>query len=263
MKKLISIILLLCLVCLSYTVYASEPPATEEASANIKFETVKDQNKITIKISTGKFDKVKEGSVMSASMTLVYDDANISRVSGKTTDNWKITISDETKRVLLENDKANPNTQFAELTFELRDAKEEKTGTVSIKDFNISDGNLLDETYPTYSVNYTIKPEGTNENNNNNNNEENNNIQNQITNETLNGVTNETTNETNTENIVINTEGSNKETGSTVNNSKDNTIAPDSKLPQTGVNIFFIVIIAVVVTFAVVKLVKYKDIEIK
>ena len=249
MKKLVSIILLLCLVCLSCTVYASEPPATENASVNI-----------TIKISTGKFDGVKEGSVMSASMSLVYDDANISKVSGKTTDNWKITISDETKMVLLENDKANSNTQFVELTFELRDVKEEKTGTVSIKDFNISDGNLLDEKYPTYSVNYTIKPEGTDENNNNN---EENNIQNQITNETLNGVTNETTNNTNTENIVINTPESNKETGSTVNNSKDNTIAPDSKLPQTGVNIFFIVIIAVVVAFAVVKLVKYKNIEIK
>ena len=257
MKKLVSIILLLCLVCLSCTVYASEPPATENASVNIKFETVKDENKITIKISTGKFDGVKEGSVMSASMSLVYDDANISKVSGKTTDNWKITISDETKMVLLENDKANSNTQFVELTFELRDVKEEKTGTVSIKDFNISDGNLLDEKYPTYSVNYTIKPEGTD-----NNNEENN-IQNQITNETLNGVTNETTNNTNTENIVINTPESNKETGSTVNNSKDNTIAPDSKLPQTGVNIFFIVIIAVVVAFAVVKLVKNKNIEIK
>ena len=161
MKKLVSIILLLCLVCLSCTVYASEPPATENASVNIKFETVKDENKITIKISTGKFDGVKEGSVMSASMSLVYDDANISKVSGKTTDNWKITISDETKMVLLENDKANSNTQFVELTFELRDVKEEKTGTVSIKDFNISDGNLLDEKYPTYSVNYTIKPEGT------------------------------------------------------------------------------------------------------
>ena len=61
--------------------------------------------KNTIKISTGKFDGVKEGSVMSASMSLVYDDANISKVSGKTTDNWKITISDETKMVLLENDK--------------------------------------------------------------------------------------------------------------------------------------------------------------
>ena len=260
MKKLVSIILLLCLVCLSCTVYASEPPATENASVNIKFETVKDENKITIKISTGKFDGVKEGSVMSASMSLVYDDANISKVSGKTTDNWKITISDETKMVLLENDKANSNTQFVELTFELRDVKEEKTGTVSIKDFNISDGNLLDEKYPTYSVNYTIKPEGTDENNNNN---EENNIQNQITNETLNGVTNENTNNTNKEKIVINTPETKKETGSTVNNSKDNTIAPDSKLPQTGVNIFFIVIIAVVVAFAVVKLVKYKNIEIK
>ena len=114
----------------------------------------------------------------------------------------------------------------------------------------------MDETYATYSANYTIKPQ---DNDDDNNNEENNNVQNEITNE----VANETTNETNKENIVINTTGSNKENGSTVNNSKDNTISPDSKLPQTGVNIFFIVLIIAIVAFAVVKLVKYKDIEIK
>lgn len=259
MKKVVSIILLLCLVCLSYTVYATEPAT--EATANIKFETVTEGNKVTIKIATGEFEGVELGSVMSASMTLVYDEANITKVSGRTTDNWKITISDETKRVLLENDSANPSTQFAELTFELRDdVTEEVSGTISITDFNISDGNLLDETYATYSANYTIKPQ---ENEDNNNDEENNNIQNEITNEVANETTNETKNETNSENIVINTTGSNKETGSTVNNSKDNTISPDSKLPQTGVNVFFIVLIIAVVAFAVVKLVKYKDIEIK
>ena len=145
MKKVVSIILLLCLVCLSYTVYASEVPEQTEASVNVKFETVTEENKVTIKISTGEFEGVEAGAVMSASLDLVYDDANISKVSGKTTDNWKITISNETKRVLLENDKANPNTTFVELTFELRELSEETTGTISITNFNISDGELLDE----------------------------------------------------------------------------------------------------------------------
>lgn len=256
MKKLVSIILLLCLVCLSCTVYASE-----NASVNIKFETIIEDNKITIKISTGEFEGIEAGCVMSASMDLVYDDANISKVSGRTTDNWKISISDETKRVLLENDNANPNTQFVELIFELRDVTEETTGTISIENFNISDGNLLDETYPTYSANYTITPEENNGEENNN--EVQNEITNEVANETTNDVANEVTNETNTENIVINTDGSNKETGSTVNNAKDNTVSPDSKLPQTGVNIFLIVLIVAIVAFAVVKIVKYKDIEIK
>lgn len=257
MKKVVSIILLLCLICLSYTaVYASETPT--ETSANIKFETITEDNKITIKISTGEFEGIEAGCVMSASMDLVYDDANISKVSGRTTDNWKISISDETKRVLLENDNANPNTQFVELIFELRDVTEETTGTISIENFNISDGNLLDEAYPTYSANYTITPPEEN------NGEENNNeVQNEITNETLNEVTNEATNNTNTENITINTNTLNKEAGSTVNNSKDNTVSPDSKLPQTGVNIFLIVLIVAIVAFAVVKIIKYKDIEIK
>ena len=65
------------------------------------------------------------------------------------------------------------------------------------------------------------------------------------------------------ENIVLNTSNSNREAGSTVNNSKDNTVSPDSKLPQTGVNIFLIVLIVAIVAFAVVKIIKYKDIEIK
>ena len=261
MKKVVSIILLLCLICLSYTaVYASETPT--ETSANIKFETITEDNKITIKISTGEFEGIEAGCVMSASMDLVYDDANISKVSGRTTDNWKISISDETKRVLLENDNANPNTQFVELIFELRDVTEKTTGTISIENFNISDGNLLDEAYPTYSANYTITPPEEN-NGEENNNEVQNEITNEVANETTNDVANEVTNETNTENIVINTDGSNKETGSTVNNAKDNTVSPDSKLPQTGVNIFLIVLIVAIVAFAVVKIVKYKDIEIK
>ena len=260
MKKVVSIILLLCLVCLSYTVYASEVPEQTEASVNIKFETVTEENKVTIKISTGEFEGVEAGAVMSASMTLNYDNANISKVSGKTSDGWKITIQDN--RVLLETDTANPNTTFVELTFDLREATEEKTGTISITEFNISDGINLDEVYDTYSANYTIKPDTAGDDENNNNEEENN-VQNEITNETLNEVTNETANNTNKENIVLNTSNSNREAGSTVNNSKDNTVSPDSKLPQTGVNIFLIVLIVAIVAFAVVKIIKYKDIEIK
>ena len=265
MKKVVAIILLLCLICLSYTVYASETP-TEEATVNMKFETATSDNKVTIKISTGNFEGVSEDSVMSASMTLDYNEADISQVSGKTSAGWKITIQEN--RVLLETDTASSNTTIAELTFDLRDVTEEKSGTISITEFNISDGNNLDEIYETYSANYTIEPnqnDNDNQNNNNdeNNNEEENNVQNQITNETLNEVTNETINDTNTENIIINTNTLNKEAGSTVNNAKDNTVSPDSKLPQTGVNIFIIVLIVAIVAFAVVKIIKYKDIEIK
>ena len=64
MKKLVSIILLLCLVCLSCTVYASEPPATENASVNIKFEeyfkSCEIGNKITEDEQWAKLALVKE-----------------------------------------------------------------------------------------------------------------------------------------------------------------------------------------------------------
>lgn len=256
MKKVVSIILLICLICLSCTVVkAANEPSAQTASANIKFETVTGENKVTIKISTGTFEGVNAGSVMSASMTLAYNENYVTRVSGKTTDNWKITISNETKRVLLENDKANPNTQFAEITFELKsDVTEEVKGTVSITDFNISDGASLDENYETYTANYTIKPA---ENNNDDDNK------NPVIN---NETSNEVTNNEQGSNITINTnnvQGTNKESGSTVNNGKDNTITPDSKLPQTGINIFIVTVIVAILAFGIVKFVKYKDIEIK
>ena len=71
MKKVVSIILLMCLVCLSYKVYASEVPEQTEASVNVKFETVTEENKVTIKISTGEIEGVEAGAVMSASLDLV------------------------------------------------------------------------------------------------------------------------------------------------------------------------------------------------
>lgn len=254
MKKVVSIIILLFLVCLSYTVNATEPPTEENPTVNLTFETVTSENSVTVTISAGDFEGVEADSVMSASMTLNYDEANIESVEGNSYNNWRISITEETKTVLLETDNANPNTKIAEITFNFRqDITEITTGTLSISDFNISDGILLDEIYPEYSVPYTIQPS-----------EEDNN---DPTNNTTNNTTNETVNEVDEgDNIIVNAP-ENTETNNTIavitNNTVDNTIVPDSKLPQTGINIAIMILIAVIVIMAVIKLIKYKDIEIK
>ena len=254
MKKVVSIIILLFLVCLSYTVNATEPPTEENPTVNLTFETVTSENSVTVTISAGDFEGVEADSVMSASMTLNYDEANIESVEGNSYNNWRISITEETKTVLLETDNANPNTEIAEITFNFRqDITEITTGTLSISDFNISDGILLDEVYPEYSVPYTIQPS-----------EEDNN---DTTNDPTNNTTNETVNEVDEgDNIIVNAP-ENVETNNTIavitNNTIDNTIVPDSKLPQTGINIAIMILIAVIVIMAVIKLIKYKDIEIK
>ena len=250
MKKVVSIIILLFLVCLSYTVNATEPPTEENPTVNLTFETVTSENSVTVKITAGDFEGVEADSVMSASMTLNYDEANIESVEGNSYNNWRISITEETKTVLLETDNANPNTEIAEITFNFRqDITEITTGTLSISDFNISDGILLDEVYPEYSVPYTIQPSE----------EDNNDPTNNTTNETVNEVDEG-------DNIIVNAP-ENVETNNTIavltNNTIDNTIVPDSKLPQTGINIAIMILIAVIVIMAVIKLIKYKDIEIK
>lgn len=253
MKKVVSIIILLFLVCLSCTVNATEPPTEENPTVNLTFETVTSENSVTVKITAGNFEGVEADSVMSASMTLNYDEANIESVEGNSYNNWRISITEETKTVLLETDNANPNTEIAEITFNFRqDITEATTGTLFISDFNVSDGILLDEIYPEYSVPYTIQPS-----------EEDNN---EPTNDTTNNTTNETVNEVDEGNNIIVNAPENTETNNTIAviaNNVDNTIVPDSKLPQTGINIAIMILIAVIVIMAVIRLIKYKDIEIK
>lgn len=254
MKKVVSIIILLFLVCLSCTVNATEAPTEENPTVNLTFETVTSENSVTVKISAGDFEGVEADSVMSASMTLNYDEANIESVEGNSYNNWRISITEETKKVLLETDNANPNTEIAEITFNFRkDITEVTTGTLSISDFNISDGILLDEVYPEYSVPYTIQPS-----------EEDNN---EPTDEPTNNTTNEVGNEVDEgDNIIVNAPENIETTNIPAvlnNNTVDNTIVPDSKLPQTGINIAIMILVAVIVILAVIKLIKYKDIEIK
>lgn len=243
MKKIVSILVFIILISLTFGIKATDDTQLDEnnqITANVKFESVSIENIVAIKINLGDFEGISQGIVMSASMTLNYDEINIKEIEAQGLSDWKVTLSEETKRVLIETDNAMPNTQIAELTFYLNeDVEETTTGAISILEFNISDGDVLDETYPEYSINYTIELPKSNEEQ-----EDEKNDNNQDANE----ITNEVVNETE-ENISI--------------TDTDKTMSPDEKLPQTGVNIAIIVTVCVITVLAIIGFIRYKQIEIK
>ena len=250
MKKTVVLLLITILVLftiLIVPVRATETTPTEEnTSANLTFTPVVTEESLTIKISTGVFEGLEESIPLSASMTLVYDETNITRVESTQNTNWQIRITEETKRVLIESDSATSNTNIGQITFYFnQEVTEKTTGNISIREINVSDGNLYDETYLEFTQTYTINPpqEEPEENNQTTQNEQG------------------TLPEINTNTGISQEEyKSPNQSGSTSN--QDNTVAPN-KIPQTGINMGIMIGIIAIVVIAVVCFIKYRSIEIK
>lgn len=240
MKKTVILLIIAMVVLFTILVVpvkATETTPEENTSANIVFTPETTEDGLVIKISTGAFEGLEENIPMSASMTLVYDENNITRVEGTTNSDWKINITEETKRVLIESDNAKSNTEIARITFYFnQELTEETTDSVSIQEINVSDGNLFDETYSDVTQTYTINPSQENL--------EDENQQNQIP------------------EINTNTDAGESNTNNTNNVNDDNTVAPN-RIPQTGVNMGIVVAMVAIIVIAVVLFIKYKSIETK
>ena len=262
MKKVVSIILFVILVIVSLNVKAvSENGST----VNMSFTKTVEEDKVVIKISLGEFVSVEENSVMASTMTLDFDNNVISKVSGTSSNNWDITIQESTKRVLLETDSARPNTEIAEITFNINPNASEGTSSVGLKEINIAaSASGLDEYYNDQTVSFSVNEEtptnpGGNENevtggNNAVNNATGNNAvgNNTIGNNVIgNNSTGNRINQT--------TNNSSNRTNSIVGN-RDNTIAT-GRLPDTGIQ--NILIIAIVVTAICIVIFKIKSRKIK
>ena len=252
MKKVVSIILFIILAIVSLNVKAvSENGST----VNMSFTKTVEEDKVIITIKLGEFVSVEENSVMASTMTLDFDNNVISKVSGTSSNNWDITIQESTKRVLLETDSARPNTEIAQITFNINPNASEGTSSVGLKEINIAASSSgLDENYNDQTVSFSVNEEtptnpGGDENeviggNNAVNNATGNNaVGNNATGNGINYVTNNSSNRTNS--IVGN---------------KDNTTAT-SKLPDTGIR--NILIIAIVVTAVCIIIFKIKSRKIK
>ena len=247
MKKILTILTVIVLIALVFNFnIVGATDQTPEATVNLTATAAQSENQVIFTINLGDFVNVEEDSVMSAVVTLDFDQNQIESIKGTAYEGWNVTVSAETKTVLFETDTATPNVKMGEIIFNLDPSSvtEETTGTVALSEINISDGINLDETYERTEFTYTLEP-GAQENPDDN------------SNTIIDG------------NIIIDTDpdGSgtvaNEITPDGTNNVKDNTIITDNKLPQTGISIAITLGIVAIVILAIIGIVRYKSIKIK
>ncbi len=248
MKKVVSMILfiILILVCLNVK-------ADSEVSVNASFTKTVNKDNIVITLNLGKFETVAEDSVMIATMTLDYDANVISKVRGESSNGWKITIQEDTKRVLLETDYAKSNTEIAKIIFEINPEAETQTSSISLKEINISSNiSGLDEYYDDQTVSFIANEETTPTPGEDGNNVAggNNIINNNTT--SNNAVENTSTEENETNKVTINSINT---TSNKTNSSKVDNTTSTNKLPDTGIrNILIIAIVIVAICIVIFKI---------
>lgn len=248
MKKVISIFTLIIMLALTINfniVNATDAEPETEPTVNLTYNVEQKDNQVIFTISLGDFEGIEENIVMSAVADLDFYDNQIETIEGKAYDDWKVTVSAETKTVLFETDSAKPNSKLGEIIFNLNTSNITETtqGVVAINELNISDGLVLDEIYPRNEFTYVLQPQ----------------IQEPTEDDNTN--TNETTNDTTITEPEQN--GSGTTTNGSSNSSQDTTISPDAQLPQTGLGIVLIVAIITIAILAILGFIRYKTIKIK
>ena len=285
MKKIVSIILVLFLLGLTFSVSASDSTPTEEFAVDFKFEVIStDSDKVTVQVSVGDVSGLATPVVLTGSFQYSKD-SNISKVTGKGLNNWNVTVEESTNMVLLETNNASSNTPIVELTFEFSDSISSTTGTITFSEINFADGaegGGYDYTYPNASVNYVVPiPSTPTEDNNDSETPDT-----PTTPETPDTPTTPETpeepeqndNNSNNEdipeqNIVINTNGDlnytqsaeevDTTTGEKEDKGSDDTVSKDKKLPQTGASVAIGVTIVALIILGTVGFVRFKQIQIK
>lgn len=256
MKKVISIFTLILILALTINfniVNATDADPEAEPSVNLTYNVEQKDNQVIFTISLGNFDGVEENGVMSAVADLDFYDNQIETIEGKAYDDWKVTVSTETKTVLFETDSAKPNSKIGEIIFNLDTSNITETtqGVVAINELNISDGIVLDEIYSRNEFTYVLQPQIPNDDNDNTNTTTDNDV---------------TDDEPGINDITISNpdqSGSGTSSNGTPNTNKDSTKSPDKKLPQTGISIVLIVGIITITVLAIVGFIRYKTIKIK
>lgn len=154
MKKLV--ISLICVLIIAYIAIVPTAKAADGVTANITFSGSYTEDTVVININAGKFTGFEAGGVVNASMTLDYDSSIVTKVEAETYDNWKVDLTESTKRMLISTDKSQDNIQIAKVTFHLnKENLKAEEQTIAIKEFQIANGSELNETYPEYSYKFT------------------------------------------------------------------------------------------------------------
>ena len=255
MKKILSIFTIILILALTINfniVNATDTNPEIKPTVNLTYNVEQKDNQVIFTISLGDFEGVEEDCVMTAVADLDFNNNQIETIEGNSYNNWKVTVSAETKTVLFETDSAKPNSKIGEIIFNLDTSNITETtqGVVAINELNISDGLVLDENYPRNEFTYVLQTQTTDDNVN------------------TNTVTDDDTTDDEPEINDITISDPDKSESGTSTNSKpnsnnDSTKSPDKKLPQTGIGIVLIVVIIITTVLAIVGFIRYKTIKIK
>lgn len=236
MKKIVSIVLFILIICTMLNVNASAPASDVGVYANVKEQS---SNKMVIEYGLLNFVEVEEGQAMVITMTLDYDTSVISSVQAQGIGNWCASFEEGTKRLVLETNSGKANTGVVQLTFNINQSAtiNSSNNKITLKDINISEGENLDK----YDENHTFEISL-------NNDEENG------------GNTAKPGNNTNTANNNGSQNGSTNSKTNSIAGNVDKTVAKN-QLPKAGFK--NIAVIAIVVIAVAVVIFKIKSRKIK
>lgn len=236
MKKIVSIVLFILIICTMLNVNASAPTSDVGVYANVKEQS---SNKMVIEYGLLNFVEVEEGQAMVITMTLDYDTSVISSVQAQGIGNWSASFEEGTKRLVLETNSGKANTGVVQLTFNINQSAtiNSSNNKITLKDINISEGENLDK----YDENHTFEISL-------NNDEENG------------GNTAKPGNNTNTANNNGSQNGSTNSKTNSISGNVDKTVAKN-QLPKAGFK--NIAVIAIVVIAVAVVIFKIKSRKIK
>ena len=236
MKKIVSIVLFILIICTMLNVSASAPASDVGVYANVKEQS---SNKMVIEYGLLNFVEVEEGQAMVITMTLDYDTSVISSVQAQGIGNWSASFEEGTKRLVLETNSGKANTGVVQLTFNINQSAtiNSSNNKITLKDINISEGENLDK----YDENHTFEISL-------NNDEENG------------GNTAKPGNNTNTANNNGSQNGSTNSKTNSISGNVDKTVAKN-QLPKAGFK--NIAVIAIVVIAVAVVIFKIKSRKIK
>ena len=236
MKKIVSIVLFILIICTMLNVNASSPTSDVGVYANVKEQS---SNKMVIEYGLLNFVEVEEGQAMVITMTLDYDTSVISSVQAQGIGNWSASFEEGTKRLVLETNSGKANTGVVQLTFNINQSAtiNSSNNKITLKDINISEGENLDK----YDENHTFEISL-------NNDEENG------------GNTAKPGNNTNTANNNGSQNGSTNSRTNSISGNVDKTVAKN-QLPKAGFK--NIAVIAIVVIAVAVVIFKIKSRKIK
>ena len=231
MKKIVSIVLFILIICTMLNVNATAPASDVGVYANVKEQS---SNKMVIEYGLLNFVEVEEGQAMVITMTLDYDTSVISSVQAQGLNNWSASFEEGTKRLVLETNSGKANTGVVQLTFNINQSAtiNSSNNKITLKDINISEGENLDK----YDENHTFEIS--------------------LNNDEGNGES--TTKPENTTNTANNNNGSHNGSTNTKKNSiagnVDKTVAKN-QLPKAGLkNIAVIAIVVIAVAMVIFKI---------